>query len=99
MRLLQAQEPEKQKEALEELIKVLRTLAQQIKGPYFLGEQFSLVDITIVPWILRDYVIAEHRGFSRESVSPEWKKYADFVETRDSVVRTKSVSAIDKTTE
>lgn len=95
MRLLQAQEPEKQKEALDELNKVLRTLGQQIKGPYFLGDQFSLVDITIAPWILRDYIIAENRGFSRDAVSPEWKKYAEVVEKRDSVAHTMSVSNID----
>lgn len=92
MRLLQSQEAEKQKEALQELNKALRTFAQQIKGPYFLGEQFSLVDIAIAPWILRDYIITEHRGFSREAIGREWKEYADLVEKRDSVVRTKSVS-------
>ena len=92
MRLIQSQEPEKQKEALEELNKALRTYTAKIKGPYFLGEQFSLVDITFAPWIVRDYIITENRGFTREGVSPEWKKYADLVEKRDSILATQSVS-------
>ncbi|KAI0090723.1 glutathione-S-transferase [Irpex rosettiformis] len=90
MRLIQAQEADKQKDALDELNKALRTFAEKIKGPYFLGEQFSLVDIAIVPWVVRDYIITENRGFSREGVSPKWKQYADLVEKRDSVLNTQS---------
>jgi len=89
-RILQAQEPEKQKQALEDMNKGLRGFAQQIKGPYFLGDEFSLVDIAIVPWIVRDYVMEENRGYTREGVSAEWKRYADMIEKRDSVLRTTS---------
>jgi glutathione S-transferase len=94
MRLLQSQELEKQKEALEELNKAYRTFADKIQGPYFLGEEFSLVDIAIVPWIVRDYILKEHRAFTREGVSQKWQKYAELVEKRDSVLRTQSVSAL-----
>jgi len=87
-RLMQAQEPEKQQAYLGEFNKALRTLADQIRGPYFLGEQFSLVDIAVAPWIVRDYILAEHRGFSREAVGGGWKEYAELVEKRDSVVKT-----------
>ncbi|KAI0692087.1 glutathione-S-transferase [Cytidiella melzeri] len=89
-RLIQAQEPDKQKDALDELNKALRTFTEKIKGPYFLGDEFSLVDIAIAPWIVRDYIIAENRGFTREGVSPKWKEYADLVEKRDSILRTQS---------
>lgn len=92
MKLVQAQEADKQKDALEELNKALRTFTEKIKGPYFLGEEFSLVDIAIVPWIARDYIIAENRGFTREGVSPKWKEYAELVEKRESVLNTQSVS-------
>ncbi len=92
MKLVQAQEADKQKDALEELNKALRTFTEKIKGPYFLGEEFSLVDIAIVPWIVRDYIIAENRGFTREGVSPKWKEYAELVEKRESVLNTQSVS-------
>ncbi|KAJ7647721.1 glutathione-S-transferase [Roridomyces roridus] len=90
MRLLMAQETEKQDAALAELYEVLRRFSAQIKGPFFLGEHFSLVDIAIAPWITRDVIAAEHRGYSREDVGAEWKQYAEHVETRESVLRTKS---------
>ena len=92
MRLIQAQEADKQKDALHELNSALRTFTEKIKGPYFLGENFSLVDIAIVPWVVRDYIVTENRGFTREGVSPKWKQYADLVERRDSVLNTQSVS-------
>ena len=91
-RLMQAQEEDKQKAALADLLKALSALAQQVKGPYFLGEEFSLVDIVVVPWVVRDYIITEHRGFTRAAAGEAWKQYADKLETRESVLRTISVS-------
>jgi glutathione S-transferase len=77
---------------LQDVYKSLRKLAENIKGPFFRGE-FGLVDIAIAPWIVRDFVLQEHRGFKRGDVSPVWEAYAERVEKRDSVVRTSSVSA------
>ncbi|KAF8132219.1 glutathione-S-transferase [Mycena galopus ATCC 62051] len=90
MRLTQAQEKEKQDLARTELYDALRKFSAQIKGPYFLGDEFSLVDIAIAPWITRDYILAEHRNYSREDVGADWKRYADHVEQRESVLKTKS---------
>ena len=70
----------------------MRKLAGSIQGPYFFGESFSLVDVAIAPWIARDFVLEENRGYKRGDVSSGWKKYAEIVEVRDSVVRTQSVS-------
>ncbi|ETW74827.1 glutathione S-transferase [Heterobasidion irregulare TC 32-1] len=89
-RLLQSQEAPKQAAALEELKTALRTLAQNAKGPYFFGEGWSLVDTAIAPWVTRDYIQQEHRGYKREDVSPEWVAYAGKLETRESVVKTRS---------
>jgi glutathione S-transferase len=91
---LQAQTADKQKEALEDLIKAHRTFAEKVKGPYFLGEQFSIVDIAVAPWIVRDYILKENRGYEREAVSPEWKKYADNLEKRPTIAATTSVSSL-----
>lgn len=91
-RLLQAQEADKQAEALHDVYVSLRKLTDNIKGPYFFGEEFGLVDIAIAPWIVRDWVIEEHRGYKRIDVSPKWKQYAELVEKRDTVVNTTSVS-------
>lgn len=90
MRLIQAQDKEKQDLARTELYDALRKFAAQVKGPYFLGDEFSLVDVAIVPWVTREYIASENRGFRREDVSAEWKRYADHVEQRESVVKTKS---------
>ncbi|KAH9485587.1 putative glutathione S-transferase parC [Psilocybe cubensis] len=90
-RLLQLQDPEKQHQALQDTYASLKKLADNIKGPYFFGEEFSIVDVAIAPWIVRDWVVQEHRGFKREDVSPGWKAYSELVEKRDSVVKTTSL--------
>ncbi|EJF57539.1 glutathione-S-transferase [Dichomitus squalens LYAD-421 SS1] len=87
-RLVQAQEPEKRQQALEEYYTALLKLSEQVKGPYFLGEEFTLVDVALAPWAVRDYILAENRGYSRDAVGKGWKEYAHQLETRDSVVRT-----------
>lgn len=91
-RLLQAQEAEKQHDALQEIYESLRKFAENIQGPYFFGESFSLVDVAIAPWIVRDYVIEENRGYKRGDICSSWRNYAEIVEVRNSVVRTQSVS-------
>ncbi|KAK7691770.1 hypothetical protein QCA50_005172 [Cerrena zonata] len=90
MRVVQAQEEDKQKAALADFVKGLTTLTEKIKGPYFLGEEFSLVDVAIAPWVVRDYIIRENRGFLREAAGDVWKQYAEKLESRDSVLRTQS---------
>ncbi|KAI0645231.1 glutathione S-transferase C-terminal-like protein [Trametes meyenii] len=90
MRTVMAQEADKQKAGLEDFYKALRTLTEKVKGPYFLGEQFSVVDVALAPWIVRDYILAENRGYSRDAVGPAWKAYAEKLESRESVLKTKS---------
>ncbi|KAG6837812.1 hypothetical protein H0H93_016180 [Arthromyces matolae] len=89
-RLVQAQEPGQQTQLLKEYIEVLQKFSKEIKGPYFLGEEFSLVDVAIAPWIVRDYIIRENRSFKREDVSEIWVKYGNVIETRNSIVETQS---------
>jgi glutathione S-transferase len=69
----------------------LKELADQVKGPFFLGEDFSLLDLAIAPWAVRDYIIQEHRGYERSQVGEKWTKYAQALESRDSVKKTSSV--------
>ncbi|KAI6145550.1 thioredoxin-like protein [Pisolithus tinctorius] len=88
--MTQPNEQEKLETARNELYEALRKLQNEIKGTCFAGERFTLVDAVIVPWVLRDYVSAEHRAFKREDVGDGWAEYAKAIETRDSVCRTMS---------
>ncbi|KAF9024488.1 glutathione-S-transferase [Hymenopellis radicata] len=90
MRLVQFQEPDRQDAARDELYAALRAFAGQVKGPFFFGDEFSMVDAAIAPWIVRDHAIAEFRGYKRADVSAGWAQYAGVVETRDSIVKTTS---------
>ena len=94
MRTMQAQDPAKQREHLEEYYGALRTLSKQVKGPYFLGDEFSLVDVAIAPWVVRDYVLKENRGYDRAAVGEGWQAYAEALENRESVKKTMSVSRV-----
>ena len=49
-------------------------------------------DVALAPWVVRDYVVAEHRGYSREAIGGGWKEYAVQLESRESVLKTQSVS-------
>jgi len=89
-RLLQLQEPEKQDKAREDLYEAQKKLAQQAKGPYFFGDEFSIVDAAVAPWIARDWVISEHRGYKRSGAGDAWEKYAKALGERPSVRRTES---------
>ncbi|EJC98963.1 glutathione-S-transferase [Fomitiporia mediterranea MF3/22] len=93
MRLLQSQEREKQDEARKDLYEGLRQLSEKCKGPYFLGAELSLVDVAIAPWVVREYVITENRGYKRSEVSDAWNEWAGLLEKRESVVRTTSERA------
>lgn len=67
-------------------------MSEKAKGPYFLGDAFSMVDVVLAPWVIRDYILKEHRGYAREAVGGGWKEYADALSARESVLKTQSVS-------
>jgi glutathione S-transferase len=89
---IQAQDDDAVKAGRDALTQGLRELANEVKGPFFLGDAFSLVDLAIAPFAVRDYIIKEHRGYERSQAGEKWKAYADALEQRDSVKRTSSVS-------
>ncbi|KDQ50916.1 hypothetical protein JAAARDRAFT_41703 [Jaapia argillacea MUCL 33604] len=92
MRTVQAQQIEKQQEGLKDLYAGLKQVSERVKGPFFLGEEFSLADVALAPWVVRDYIVAEHRGYKREEVGGGWKEYAEHIEKRESVLKTTSES-------
>ena len=56
-------------------------------------EEAEDVDVAVAPWMVRDWVVAEHRGFDRAAVGNGWKEYVDRLERRESIVKTTSVGA------
>ncbi|KAF8650220.1 hypothetical protein AX16_005335 [Volvariella volvacea WC 439] len=89
-RLLQAQTPDAQQAAREDLKAGLGKFVESVQGPYWAGEEFGLVDVVLAPWIVRDYILRENRGYRREDVGEGWVRYAERVEGRPSVVNTTS---------
>jgi glutathione S-transferase len=89
---IQAQDDAAVKAGRDALTQALHELAAEVKGPFFLGDAFSLVDLAIAPFAVRDYIIKEHRGYERSQAGEKWKSYAEALEQRDSVRRTSSVS-------
>ncbi|CAF5030826.1 unnamed protein product, partial [Rotaria sp. Silwood1] len=74
--LIQAQTENDQNEAKKELEKAIYQFAEQLKGPYFTGEQFGMADIALAPFIQRQYVVVQHhRGFSVPKDGETWQKW------------------------
>lgn len=96
-RIILAQEKEKQKEAEKELLTALEEFvkAMDTDGPFFFGTFFSLTDIMLIPWLLRQPVILkEYKDFEiPSSGSPVWDRWSKWLEAckeRKSVVETTS---------
>lgn len=78
-----------------------RSDAGESSGPFFLGNRFSLVDITLVPWALRLFLIehykpggvgipGEGKGGEDEDVWRRWKVWMEAIKGRESVSCTMS---------
>ncbi|KZT59574.1 glutathione S-transferase [Calocera cornea HHB12733] len=83
-RLLQSQEPEKQAQALEEVYDALRKWSAPLVGPFYFGEQFTLADIALAPWVARFYIVEQHRNFRASAVGDKFVKWCEAVRARES---------------
>lgn len=52
------------------------------KGPYYLGEQFSTIDITMAPFFLRMFVLEKLRKFT----VPQTQEFAKWFEWSVNVI-------------
>ena len=92
-------------EARSQLHEHLKTFAREMapaaRGPWFLGEEFSLVDVMLAPWAIRLFLIDHYKpggvgipakGHSGEDkeVWERWERWAAAIEARKSVVDTRS---------
>ncbi|OCF32839.1 glutathione S-transferase [Kwoniella heveanensis CBS 569] len=89
-KLQQFQDPSDQSKAREELYSGLRTLAQRVKGPYFAGEQWTAVDMSLAPFVRRFYNLVKYRGLDESAVGDGWQDYSKRLLDRESLKNTSS---------
>jgi glutathione S-transferase len=89
--LLMKQSQAERDAAAASMLEGIKEFSAAVKGPYFLGESFSLVDIALAPWLAaRAHVLKEYRAFQVPN-TPEYAKFhgwVDAVMARPSVVAT-----------
>lgn len=100
-RFLQHQ-PKSDPESDEGLATVREDFQEQLKqftqemhpsGPYFMGEEVSLIDLILAPWGMRLWVFDHFKGGLRlpeEQWTKRWAKWLSAVQERQSVVSTMS---------
>mmetsp|Transcript_53250 Transcript_53250/g.113138 ORF Transcript_53250/g.113138 Transcript_53250/m.113138 type:complete len:251 (-) Transcript_53250:52-804(-) len=76
--LLSRREGEGWEEAAEKFLGGLRAFSSHCKGPFFYGEDFTLVDIAVAPWAvgIRMVVLKHYRNFE----VPRTREYAKYWE-------------------
>lgn len=89
-------------EARQELLHHIKTFVKEAdpEGPFFLGKQFSMVDVMLAPWLCRLFLFdvykgglglpEEGKGGEDEEVWKRWRKWADATMQRESVLDTLS---------
>lgn len=90
---LQAQSLEDQDKGREKLYAALRTLETSFfssDGPYAQGAEFGLVDASIAPFLVRLYILEEHREFKAADAGGSFEQYVKDVLDRKSVRETTS---------
>ena len=75
--LLLKQEKAEQRHYAAELTSSLKSFAEAMEpeGPFFMGESLGLVDIALVPFSLRFYVLKHYRGFEVPTAGDEWQRF------------------------
>mmetsp|Transcript_24295 Transcript_24295/g.38119 ORF Transcript_24295/g.38119 Transcript_24295/m.38119 type:complete len:263 (+) Transcript_24295:297-1085(+) len=75
-----------QEKAADKMLSAILDFCQSCKGPFFYGDEMSIVDITIAPWLVgsRMEVVLKHfRNFE----VPATTEYSKYFEWRDSVLK------------
>lgn len=90
-RLLMKKTDDERQTAKEEILAGLKTFGTECKGPFFLGDTFGLVDISLAPWLVggRLKVLEHYRHFS----IPNTSDYAKFHEWSEAVEHHPSFAA------
>lgn len=101
-RFLQHQGQDGLREKQQEFLGYIKEFTKEMdkEGPYFLGKEFSLIDVIIAPWAVRLWIFdhfkgglgipEEGKGGENEEVWKRWRVWYKAVEERDSVKKTTS---------
>ncbi len=90
-KLLRGKDTQEQEQGRREFLEALLYLEQEGlgrlsgNGPYWLGETFSLVDISLYPWFERLPVLEHFRKFILPSETPRLQKWWNVVRDRPSI--------------
>jgi glutathione S-transferase len=93
-KLLLSQEPKKQQEWAEELIQHFHFMereglgARSHSGPYWFGDNLSLVDVAFYPWFERLPALDHYRGVALPANCPRLREWWIAMQLRDSVRQT-----------
>jgi glutathione S-transferase len=89
--MLLHQDPEDQEADKEELLWAIEELLEEYKGPFFLGEQFSLADISMAPYFDHMIALEHYRNFHvpKHGSTAKWHEWRDNVLNRPSVAATR----------
>jgi len=85
--MLLRQEKEEQEKAKRQLRLAIEKLVQDYRGPYFLGDNFSVADIALAPYFDRMIVLDHYRDFVVED--SKWNEWSCNVLARPSVAATR----------
>lgn len=89
--MLLRQEPEEQDRAKKKLLIAIERLVDGYVGPYYLGECFSLADLSLAPYMDRMVVLEHYRDFHVPKKGPtaRWDEWSKNVLERESVATTR----------
>jgi len=85
--MLLRQELKEQEKAKQKLRLAIERLVQDYRGPYYLGDQFSVADIAVAPYFDRMVVLEHYRNFVVDD--PKWNEWSQNVLKRPSVAATR----------
>lgn len=76
--LLLAKNSEDAETYTEKLCNAIKKMDSKIKGPYILGEKFTMADIICIPWPIRFSALEENRGFKIPQ-QPEYERFQNWI--------------------
>jgi len=81
------QDQGQQQECADQITSEMNWLESQadLGGPFFFGEQFSLVDAALVPWFLRQDVLEKFRGYRMPTGTTKLQRWMNHMMERPSV--------------